>query len=468
MSLSKAWDALIILLSILSMACPARASAPAPAAGKPRLIVLTDIGGDPDDQQSMVRLMLYANEFEIEGLIASASGTPGELKDRVTRTSLIREIVEAYGRVRDNLALHADGYPPAQDLLDRIKTGNPNRGKEAVGEEQDTEASRWIITVVDRPNPRPVNIAIWGGQTDLAQALWRVQMDRGTDGLGRFIAKIRVYDIADQDAIAEWIWAQFPGLFYVLDKAPAGRDMREAAFRGMYLGGDESLTSREWIDANVRQGHGPLGALYPPRTWTAPNPHSTLKEGDTPSWLYFLPNGLSDPNRPDWGSWGGRFTVLRDRLYRDARDRMGEVADARAAVWRWRPAFQADFQARMDWCVKPADQANHPPIPVLNGEDGLGIQELKVRPRAVVQLSAAGSSDPDNDRLSFNWFIYPEPGTYSRSVPIADSSAEAVSLNVPADAAGKTIHVVLEVTDTGEPPLSRYRRIILRVLRPGE
>jgi uncharacterized membrane protein len=46
-------------------------------ADKPRLIVLTDIGGDPDDQQSMVRLMVYANEFDIEGLIASASGTPG-------------------------------------------------------------------------------------------------------------------------------------------------------------------------------------------------------------------------------------------------------------------------------------------------------------------------------------------------------------------------------------------------------
>lgn len=468
MSLSKAWDALIILLSILAMACPARASAPALAADRPRLIVLTDIGGDPDDQQSMVRLMLYANEFEIEGLIASASGTPGELKDRITRTSLIREIVEAYGEVRGNLALHADGYPPAQDLLDRIKTGNPNRGKEAVGEEHDTEASRWLITVVDRPDPRPVNIAIWGGQTDLAQALWRVRNDRGLDGLGRFIAKIRVHDIADQDAIAEWIWARFPGLFYVLDKAPAERDMREATFRGMYLGGDESLTSREWIDTNVRQGHGPLGALYPPRTWTAPNPHSALKEGDTPSWFYFLSNGLSDPNQPNWGSWGGRFTVLRDRLYRDTRDRMGEVADARASVWRWRPAFQADFQARMDWCVKPADQANHPPIPVLNGEDGVRILELKARPREVVQLSAAGSSDPDNDGLSFNWFIYPEPGTYSRSVPIADFSAEAVSLNIPADAAGKMIHVVLEVTDTGEPRLTRYRRIILRILRQGE
>ena len=52
----------------------------ATAAERPRLAVLTDIGGDPDDQQSLVRLLVYANELEIEALIASAAGTRGELK----------------------------------------------------------------------------------------------------------------------------------------------------------------------------------------------------------------------------------------------------------------------------------------------------------------------------------------------------------------------------------------------------
>lgn len=116
------WSVALLLASVLIVLH----SAPAVAAAddKPRLLVLTDIGGDPDDQQSLVRLMLYANEFEIEGLIASASGTPGELKESVTKPELIREIVEAYGQVRDHLALHADGYPPVRELLDRIKTGS--------------------------------------------------------------------------------------------------------------------------------------------------------------------------------------------------------------------------------------------------------------------------------------------------------------------------------------------------------
>ena len=279
----------------------------APPPEKPRLIVLTDIGGDPDDRQSLIRLMVYANEFDIEGLIASASGTPGELREKTTRPELIREIVEAYGQVRDNLARHANGYPEATELHTRTRAGNSSRGEKAMGEEHDTDGSRWIISVVDRDDPRPVNIAIWGGQTDLAQALWRVRHDRGAEGLAAFVAKLRIHDIADQDGIAELVWREFPGLFYVLDAAPPGRDKREAVFRGMYLGGDESLTSREWIDEHVRTEHGPLGALYPAKTWTAPNPHSALKEGDTPSWFYFRPTGLGDPQHPEWGGWGGRF-----------------------------------------------------------------------------------------------------------------------------------------------------------------
>src|SRR5207249_4583315 len=153
-----------------------------------------------------------------------------------------------------------------------------------------------------------------------------------------------------------WINEQYPDLFFVLSKAPAGRDMRDGGYRGMYLGGDESLTSRDWVDANIRKGRGPLGALYPTATWTAPNPHSTLKEGDTPSWFYFLPTGLGDAAHPEWGGWGGRFQKEKGGLYRDAADSVAGVTNARLTVSRWRPAFQADFSARAAWCVKPVKE----------------------------------------------------------------------------------------------------------------
>jgi len=442
---------------------PSAAGGEAASAGRPRLLILTDIGGDPDDQQSMVRLMAHANEFEIEGLIASASGTPGELKKELVQPDLIREIVRAYGQVLPNLRLHAQGYPSAEQLLSRIKAGNPKRGWEQVGEGHDTEASQWIIGAADRPDPRPLNIAIWGGQTDLAQALWRIRAGRGEGGCREFARRLRIYDIGDQDGIVERIWREFPGLFYLLGQAPRGKDKRESVYRGMYLGGDESLTSRAWIDTNVRQKHGALGALYPPETWTAPNPHLALKEGDTPSWFFFLPNGLGDAAHPEWGGWGGRFQRGPDGVYRDGRDKVGDVQDARATVWRWRPAFQNQFQARMEWCVKPYAEANHAPIAVLNGDATRRVVEVAAAPGQTVRLSSAGSSDPDGGAVSYRWWVYAEAGTYSGAVAPAEPNRAETSVTVPPDAAGKTIHIILEVTDGGNPPLTAYRHCVVSV-----
>ncbi len=319
------------------------------AAERPRLCVLTDIGGDPDDRQSIIRLMVYANEFEIEGLIASAAGTPGELKQSVTRPELIREIVAAYEQVRPNLARHATGWPTAEQLTAVIKSGNRHRGRDHIGDGHDTEGSRWLIERIDSgTSQRPLHVAIWGGQTDLAQALWRVQRDRGAAGFTDFAARLRVFDISDQDGIADWLRTEFPGMHYILSKAPKGRDRREGAYRGMYLGGDESLTSRAWIEANILP-RGPLGALYPLKTFTAPNPHGCLKEGDTPSWLFFLPSGGNDPADPTRPGWGGQYEKAPDGWYRDLP--LTAERDPRETVHRWRPAFQADFARRMAWCV---------------------------------------------------------------------------------------------------------------------
>ncbi len=443
----------------------AYAGAPTRADDRPRLLVMTDIGGDPDDQQSMIRLMTWSNEFAIEGLIATASGTRGELKGKVTRPDLIREIVEAYGKVRDNLARHADGYPTAEYLLDRIKSGNADRGIEAIGEGHDSEGSRFIIEVVDRDDPRPLNICIWGGQTDLAQALWRVRKERGDEGVARFAARLRIYDIGDQDGVQPWLFENFPDLFYVLGKPKKGADIREAVYRGMYLGGDESLTSREWLGEHVRTNHGPLGELYPVGTWTAPNPHSSLKEGDTPSWFYFLPGGLGDPQHPEWGGWGGRFRHEQRGLYRDDADTVGEETHVRAGVWRWRPAFQNEFQARMDWCVLPPDKANHPPVAVIDGDRSRTIVRLKAAPGDTLDLAAQESSDPDGDEIHWKWWIYREAGKNSDDAELTEEILPDTVLRVSENSAAGQVHVILEVTDLGTPPLTAYRRVVIDVER---
>jgi hypothetical protein len=316
---------------------------------RPRLAILTDIGGDPDDQQSLIRLMVYANEFEIEALIASASGTRGELNESVTRPDLIRKVVKAYGQVLPNLERHARGWPAESHLLKIVKSGNPGRERLHIGEGHDTEASQFLIERIDSgDSTRPLNIAVWGGQTDLGQAIWRAQQQRTEAEFAAFVRKFRVYDINDQDGIADWMRTEFPGLHYVLAKAPLDRDKREGTYRGMYLTGDESATSLAWVQKNVLS-KGPLGALYPTKTFTSPNQHSCLKEGDTPSWFFFLPLGGNDPNDPNIPGWGGQFVQSPDGWWRD--QPRSERFDPRTSVSRWRTAFQNDFAKRMKWCL---------------------------------------------------------------------------------------------------------------------
>jgi len=430
---------------------------------KPILIVTTDIGGDPDDQQSLTRLLVFSNEFDIRALIASASGTRGELGLDTVKEQLIRKYVLAYGEVYENLREHASGYPQPDVLLDRIYRGNPHRGKEHIGAGEDTEGSERIIRVVDLAGDRKVHVAIWGGQTDLVQALWKVKHSRSAAEYAHFSERLRVYDINDQDGLYDYILEEFPNLFYILASAGEGEDKREGAYRGMYLGGNEELTSRDWIDDNVRNNHGPLGALYPPETWTEPNSNGALKEGDTPSWFYFMMNGLQGPEQPGWGGWGGRFKPVTGNFYRDDEDFADTVIDARSTVSRWRPDFQNDFQARMDWCVKSVEEANHKPVAVVAGDDTDRILHVDAREGDTLRFSALDSYDPDGGRLEFTWWTYPEAGSNLQCPALEDYTTPEVYFVVPYGEAGADLHLICEVSDDGTPSLKDYRRIVINI-----
>lgn len=428
---------------------------------KPRLLVLTDIGGDPDDTQSLVRLLVYASEFKIEGIIASAAGTPGELGHDTTRADLIVECINAYGTVENRLNEHKN-FPSKQHLLQVVKTGNPRRGLNQVGEGFDTEGSEWISWCANDLSA-PLNIAVWGGSTDLAQALWRAEKTLSGKKFKALLSNLRVYDINNQDGMGKRIMEEYPGLFYVLSNAPDGADKREGGYRGMYLGGDEILTSREWILANVATEHGELGALYPLKTWTEPNPWGCMKEGDTPSWFYFLLNNLQAPEHPDWGGWGGRFSQTGKNQWRDAADKVRETQEARAAVWRWRPYFQAEFQARMDWCVKPFTEANHTPLAVVNGYIGEGCHYLDAFAGQTLTLDASFSADVDSDPLTYRWWLYREASDFYLPFDIQGDTNAKASFFVPYEAIGKKLHIILEVTDNGEPALTGFRRVVVNV-----
>ena len=186
----------------------ALAAASVSAVEKTRILVLTDIENEPDDAMSMVRFLTYSNQFEIEGLVATTSIH----QKNKTAAWRIKEIVEAYGKVRDNLELHEPGYPKAEYLLSVIKEGRPACGMHAVGEGMDSSGSELLIAVVDRNDPRPLWVPVWGGPNVLAQALWKIRATRSPEALDKFVAKLRVYTISDQDDSGPLIRKTFPKL----------------------------------------------------------------------------------------------------------------------------------------------------------------------------------------------------------------------------------------------------------------
>jgi hypothetical protein len=404
--------------------------------------------------------MVYTNEFDIEGLICSASGTPGELGKAVTRPDLIEEIIRGYQQVYPNLLKHDDKFPPPDRLFSVVKSGNPHRGWENVGDGNDSEGSDWIIKIVDRKDRRPLNISIFGGQTDLAQALWKVKSSRTVKKYMQFVSKIRVYDINDQDHIFALILKEHPKLFYVLAKSPEGIDKREGAYRGIYLGGDESLTSKGWLDENVLEDHGPLGNLYPIKTWTTPNPYGAIKEGDTPSWFFFLKNGLNMSDYPEYGGWGGRFVRNERGYYSDAIDSFQNMKSARATVYRWRTDFQCDWASRLDWCLKDFTLCNHTPVISINGSTGKCPLFMSINAGKTVELDASSTTDPDGNLLQYEWLVYPECGNSPENMELKSDKGKA-SLIMPFLKQGEAISFVLKVTDDGNPNLTSYKRIIL-------
>ena len=444
----------------------------AAAETKPRLVVLTDISNEPDDEESMVRLLVYSNEYDLEGIVATTSVW---LRNTI-RPERIRAAVDAYGKVRDNLALHASGFPATARLHACTKSGSAEFGMAGVAEGKSTEGSRHIVEVVDRPDPRPVWVAVWGGANTLAQALWDVKYSRSPEELSRFVARLRVYSISDQDDAGRWLRITFPDLFYIV--SPSAVDSKEyylTTWSGIsgdrrYQNGpmqDFELVDNPWLIENVIEGHGPLGALYPKLAY--------IMEGDTPSFLNLIGNGLAAHVDPAYGGWGGRYELRRSYaetrpIHTNSRDTVvakdgRSYTSNQATIWRWREAYQHDFAARMDWCVKPRDGANHNPVVVVNGVAGKDVLELTATPGERISLSAEGTSDPDGDALRYRWFLYPEAGTYAGKLELQTAATGRASFVAPKADKPQTVHVILEVKDGGNPSLVSYRRVIV-TLRP--
>ena len=420
---------------------------------KPRIIVTTDLGADPDDEQSLVRLLVSANEFDIEGLIVST----GCCKMRQSNTAILNKIIDAYGKVLPNLQVHADGYPSHAYLRSISVLGPAGYGMADVGEGKDSKGSELIIAATDRNDPRPVWVQFWGGGNNLAQAIWKVEHTRSAAETAKFLSKVRVFDILGQDDAGAWIAKNFPDILFIRAKAIFGWQPPRTAVTN-------ATTSR----ATAR-----WEPFIPDTKWAT--------EGDTAAFLHLFPNGLNNPEQIDQGGWGGRFSFAKQagirsmpevaRINKDAEPQFdpyymhGSTPEKANAIKHWSKGYDNDFAARMDWSItRKYEDANHHPTAVVNGDTSRKVLEVTAAPGSTVTLDARGSSDPDKDALSYAWSFCEEPSSYGGLVAIENSSTSTATVSIPSDAGGKSIHLVLELHDNGSPNLFAYRRVIIMVV----
>ncbi|MEN3325064.1 nucleoside hydrolase-like domain-containing protein [Mariniflexile soesokkakense] len=419
---------------------------------KPRIINTTDLGADPDDEQSMVRQLVSANEYDIEGLIVAT----GCWKKTQKTTAMLDKIVDTYTDVYPNLKAHAKGFPTPEYLKSISVMGQTGYGMSDIGAGKDSPGSNLIIASVDKDDPRPVWVMGWGGMNTIAQAIWNVKESRTPEELKKFLSKLRLYDVLGQDDSGAWIAKNFPEVFYI-------------RATGVY--GWQPTKNGVYYQENI-QNHGPLGAVYPDTKY-AP-------EGDTPAFMHVYPNGLNDPDQIDQGGWGGRFSFTKKAAIRsmsevpkikeDGETRYdpyymyGNTSEGSEAIKKWHNGYNNDFAARMDWSVTSNyKDANHHPIAILNGDKSRQVLETIASVGEIIKLNANGSIDPDDNALAYSWFFYKEPSSYINEITIENNTSSLASFKIPNDAVGKNIHIILELHDDGNPNLYAYRRLIINV-----
>ena len=454
-----------------------------------RVIVTSD--GEIDDECSMVRFLLYTDEWDVEGIITSSSQYHWH-GHNWAGDDWAEPYLEAYAQVYPNLIKHDPDYPSPEYLKSVTLLGNV----ETEGEmDSITPGSQHIVKVLlDESDKRPVWIQAWGGTNTIARALKTIEEEH-PEKIAEVANKMRFFFIWEQDSTYQayirphWgkyniptiICDQFWAMAYQWNKILP--EDKQACFKS------------DWMKSHILENHGALCSLYKAHV---PGSHGLKgdtifqagdfrSEGDSPAFLHTINTGLRNMESPDFGGWGGRYVLVRKNTWLDpvpepnytypegrwytqtgwGRKYMREeypenqelMNEYFKPLWRWSDAVQNDFAARADWCVKSYKEANHPPVVKLANS-----LDITAKPSGKIRLSANGTSDPDGDKLSYTWWQYEDADTYPGSIEIENSSAPETSFTVPVDAKkGQSIHIVCEVKDSRTPQLTRYQRVIVKV-----
>ncbi|WP_462411431.1 DUF1593 domain-containing protein [Neobacillus sp. Marseille-QA0830] len=482
---------------------------------KARTVITTD--GEVDDMNSMIRALLYSNEMDIKGIVLSSSvyhyagdAEKGIEPFRWTGTEWLTNYLNAYKEAYPNLIKHAKGFPSAEYLRSVTKIGNISSPGEM---EKVTDGSEFLKKLFLDKDDSDLYVQTWGGTNTTARALKSIQEEyentpQWADIKKRVSDKLVIYIILNQDTSYESYIAQnWPGIRIINDRSNFWH------FAYAWTSNPSQVNSRlqgAWNYENIQHGHGTLMDLYALmgdgkilagelpneqrgsedylNSHTQYNRYDFISEGDSPSFLYLVDNGLRSMENPSYGGWGGRFGEVNNNLSQNTVldfDPYKNRYESEYSLMRWFDDMQDDFAARADWVTASKyKDANH--NPTLSIKEGL---DLKVKKGEKITLHAKGK-DPDGDELMYKWWRYFEADTYedskvppkettssflglhreladgevTDSIPLEGSDTNTVSFTVPKDAkSGDTIHIIAEVQDNGAHGLKHYQRVILTV-----
>jgi hypothetical protein len=425
---------------------------------KPCVIATTD--GELDDQSSMVRFLMYASDYDIAGIVQ----VNGVQKDGHSKDQWIEKLIAKYEQCLPNLKKHNPDYPDAAYLLSVLKVGNENRNdlRKAPPLISDNEGAQLIIKTLLDSDPRPVHILAWGGANTQANALWQIKEKYSPGEWERAAGKARLYCIWYQDGGGKWIEENLPEIKIY----EAGAPEHDGGWRYVwdYMSVDyyykdrpsanppelQTIMDKPWLTEKIKSGHGPLAAAYS---------QDYTSEGDTPSFMPLINNGLEQDTDYTLGGWGGRPEYKDGNHMQDGKDINNGNPDSHYTFQRWLAAAQNDWATRADWCVADSfSKANHQPVAAVKGET-----VRNVLPGEKVVLDGSPSTDPDKNSLSYNWWHYYEADNAEGKLEIKkNNSRDKASFVVPNEP-GKQLHVILEITDNGVPELKSYQRIIFNI-----
>ena len=473
---------------------------------KPRTIVTTD--GEIDDVDSFIRMLLYANEFNIEGLVISSSmwhykgdekGTLFTSEMEMTKnmygaipslrwpsTNWINPLIDAYEEVYPKLSKHANGFPTPEHLKSLVKVGNIDFEGEM---EKDTEGSDFIKASLLDENTEPLYLQVWGGTNTIARALKSIEDEyKGSDPWDEIYKKVCdkaiIYAILDQDATyRKYIAPNWPDIKILYNSHQfwcfayawkrAVPQEQHYLFEGKFMG-NEIINNHgpllkqyySYGDAQKQKGdnehiHGDLSRIKGGQ-WGDFEQYDFISEGDSPAYLHLIDVGLNNINNPEWGGWGGRLVQSKEQTNRwedgDAAKDFSPYTKEMDATYpqiRWIEAIQQDFAARADWCISDYSEANHAPQILAKGEK---LIYLKAGETTKIKVK---TSDPDNDLVNVSFWQYQEAGNSDLKVAITSKRNKAI-ISIPINASkGDIFHVIAEAKDSGKHGLTRYCRFIL-------